>query len=128
MAEDRLKVEKDLERRERLGRIRKLLSSGEQKATLLQSVTSGNWSEVVAVIRQDYSLIDYKNERTGETAVHVAIRKQQLDILKRLLELKPKLLVRDNANKTPLEAALEVPLPEEYIQLIRANRKLFSIH
>jgi len=118
-----LSTKKDERDRAKLLEIVDLISKAEKKATLIQAVSTGNWSDVLQVLQKDPTLIDFRHELTGDTAVHKAIKLNYMDILGRLIEMKPKLTVMDKSGETPLQLARSMKIDQKYIDLLLKNRK-----
>lgn len=68
-------------------------------------VCLGNYKVVSELLKCQYRSLDAKNE-DGQTAVHVASRLGQDDILKKLIESKANINCRDTAGYTPLHVSI----------------------
>lgn len=71
---------------------------------LHRATREGNYKVVSELLKCQYRSLDAKNE-DGQTAVHVASRLGQDDILKKLIESKANINCRDTAGYTPLHYA-----------------------
>lgn len=71
---------------------------------LVYLCVAGNYKVVSELLKCQYRSLDAKNE-DGQTAVHVASRLGQDDILKKLIESNANINCRDTAGYTPLHVS-----------------------
>lgn len=106
-----------------LVQIQKLISSNpdsiNQKvngSTLLHLATFMGNKDVVKYLQQNGADINAQDQR-GFTALHIAVNKQHIDIIKILAKRKPQIL-QDNEGKTALHLASELGVQHEIIMRI----------
>ena len=90
----------------------------EAKSALFVAIEAGNIETVHAELSRDASLLNQPEGGFAQTPLHKAVRSNQLEIVRYLVENGADVNLFDNLSRTPLAAAIDAEARPEIIQIL----------
>jgi hypothetical protein len=93
----------------------------EEESLLFSAIGSGDLETVRAEISRDASLLNQVEGSFVQTPLHKAVRSNQLEIARFLIESGADVNLFDNLLRTPLATAMDVEAGPEFVQLLEEH-------
>lgn len=90
----------------------------EAKSALFVAIEGGDIEAVHAELSRDPSLLNQPEGGFGQTPLHKAVRSNQFEIVRYLVENGAEVNLFDNLSRTPLAAAIDTEAAPEIVQIL----------